>query len=469
MWLKRPLVVLALLGLSPGLLAAASDSGVEDHRQIEGPFFDGPEVTEVCLECHEEAAHDFMRNSHWTWSTPQQVAGHGLIDTGKRHAVNNFCYGIASNLSKCTECHAGYGWKNNAFDFSDPVNIDCLVCHDTTGEYRRIGGDGGVADPTVDLEKIAQQVGAPGRANCGQCHFYGGGAHAVKHGDLEGSLLQAGVELDVHMASDGENFACQRCHKTEAHQIPGTSMAASPGGSVTVSCASCHEAPQHENALLNLHTESVACQTCHIPRYAKGEPTKVFWDWSQAGGDMQVLLGEFGKPVYSPYKGRFVWDRDLVPSYAWSDGRAGVYRWGEPIDPAQEVKLNWPLGERSNSLARIRPFKLHRARQIYDAQYSYLINPHLVPGGGFVDHLDWDRAARVGMAARGLPYSGHYDFVDTVMYWRINHMVAPAEQALGCRDCHGRGATRMDWQALGYQGDPLYVRGQSRNPARGEQ
>ena len=77
--------------------------------------------------------------------------------------------------------------------------------------------------------------------------------------------------------------------------------------------------------------------------------------------------------------------------------------------------------------------------------------------------MDWPISATIGMKARGLDYSGEYDFVDTAMYWRINHMVEPAKNALGCRDCHGREQKRMDWQKLGYDGDPLYLDEQARN------
>ncbi|PHQ95640.1 MAG: hypothetical protein COB39_12730 [Marinosulfonomonas sp.] len=33
----------------------------------------------------------------------------------------------------------------------------------------------------VDLKKAAQSVGMPGRENCGNCHFYGGGGDNMKH------------------------------------------------------------------------------------------------------------------------------------------------------------------------------------------------------------------------------------------------------------------------------------------------
>ena len=40
------------------------------------------------------------------------------------------------------------------------------------------------------------------------------------------------------------------------------------------------------------------------------------------------------------------------------------------------------------------------------------------------------------------------------MYWPLSHMVVPAEQALQCTACHGDNS-RMDWEALGYYGDPM--------------
>ncbi len=47
------------------------------------------------------------------------------------------------------------------------------------------------------------------------------------------------------------------------------------------------------------------------------------------------------------------------------------------------------------------------------------------------------------------------------MYWPLSHMVATKDKALQCVDCHGERG-RMNWQALGYDGDPA-VRG-SRTP-----
>ncbi|MGD8385818.1 MAG: hypothetical protein PVG49_01660 [Desulfobacteraceae bacterium] len=43
---------------------------------------------------------------------------------------------------------------------------------------------------------------------------------------------------------------------------------------------------------------------------------------------------------------------------------------------------------------------------------------------------------RGGIHASGLSYSGEYEWVDTVMYWGLTHEVMPAENALGCAQCH---------------------------------
>ena len=43
------------------------------------------------------------------------------------------------------------------------------------------------------------------------------------------------------------------------------------------------------------------------------------------------------------------------------------------------------------------------------------------------------------MKAAGLEYSGEYDWIETEMYWKLNHMISPKENALKCKDCHGKG------------------------------
>jgi len=159
-----------------------------DHSYyLQGPLESGPQVTKQCLKCHEKHAEDFMKTTHWTWAQEQLVGDKDVV-RGKKNAINNFCTSIAGNWPRCTSCHAGYGWTDDSFDFSNAENVDCLVCHDTTGTYVKEATGAGNPAKRVDLVYVAQSVGTPSRFNCGTCHFYGGGGDAVKHGDLDSSM-----------------------------------------------------------------------------------------------------------------------------------------------------------------------------------------------------------------------------------------------------------------------------------------
>jgi octaheme c-type cytochrome (tetrathionate reductase family) len=454
---------------------AWSLSSIEDHQDIEGPFADGPSVTATCLECHEDEAHDFMKTSHWTWMPDQNVIGKGEIALGKRNTINNFCIAVDSNWPRCTSCHAGFGWKDATFDFTVPENIDCLVCHDQTGLYRKFPTGAGhpayenrewkgkIWEP-LDLAGIARSVGQSSRKTCGACHFYGGGGNNVKHGDLDESLIKPALELDVHMSGDGNDFNCTECHTTSAHQIAGDAMFDSPGGRHNLECTSCHDDDVHAKRILNWHGKSIACQTCHIPSFARVFPTKVWWDWSTAGTDVENVKDENGKDTYDKKKGSFKWAKNVVPTYVWYNGTSTQYLIGDTMTPEQVIHLNKPQGNRLDPKAKIYPFKVMRGKQPYDIKNRTLAVPKLFGKGGFWKNgFEWDGALAQGMKAAGLEYSGQYGFAETEGWWKINHMVAPASMALKCKQCHDvDNASRMNWQALGYEKDPSKVRGLSR-------
>lgn len=463
------------LALVPAAAPAFGLSLIAEHQDIEGPFDNGPAVTETCLACHEDAAHDFMKTAHWTWLPDQNVVGKGDLPLGKRNTINNFCIAVDSNWPRCTSCHAGYGWQDASFDFEKPGNIDCLVCHDQTGEYRKFPTGAGhpVYEPQewegkiwepLDLASLARSVGLPERKNCGICHFYGGGGNNVKHGDLEEALLSPPRELDVHMSPEGQDFTCQECHTTRAHVIAGNAMFDSPGGKHHLECTSCHEEDLHPKRILNWHTKTVACQTCHIPLFARQAPTTVWWDWSTAGSGQQAAVDSLGMRLFDDKKGTFRWAKDVMPSYAWYNGRAGQYTLGNTIEPDGVTHLNWLQGNRLDPRAKIYPFKVMRGRQPYDKDARILVVPKLYGEGGLWSNgYDWKAAIARGMEAVGLSFSGKYGFAETSAYWKINHMVAPAEQALKCVACHAPdGHGRLDWTELGYSGDPAKQRGVSR-------
>ncbi|MGD9368377.1 MAG: Ni/Fe-hydrogenase cytochrome b subunit [Desulfobacteraceae bacterium] len=439
--------------------------------KLEGPV-DALAVTRNCLACHEKEGQAILRTAHWNWhgASPYTVGHEKRIDLGKKSAtINNFCINLNGNWPRCTSCHIGYGWEDQNFDFTDMTRIDCLVCHDTTGKYAKAPPAAGFPEKNLDLVAIAQNVGRPSRSTCGMnCHFRGGGGDAVKHGDMSSILEKPDKQHDVHMgvSGGGLNFKCQDCHKTRNHMISGRSISV-PAVEGDLSCEYCHTDRPHVGRELidhhlNKHTRHVACQTCHIPLYAKGSPTKIFWDWSTAGQDCEVTKDKYGKPNYAKKKGHFQWKEAVKPTYFWYNGTVKRYLLGDRINAHGPTELTQPMGSINDPASRIYPFKLHRGKQISDKVYQYLITPKL--WGGFWKDWDWDKAAAEGMQAAGLPYSGQYEFVKTVMYWGLTHEVVPKENALACAECHAaltkapycgkchQGRPDVDFKALVYKG-----------------
>lgn len=429
----------------PQSCAACHQRNVPDHSSFIKVQEDvTPQaITNQCLECHESVQEDILQSAHWKWEghSPDTLHFENHDHLGKKRILNNYCIHVGSNLERCTMCHVGYGWKDDSFDFDNASNIDCLVCHDTTGEYKKAKTGAGYPTDDVDLVAVAKQVGHTSRKTCGACHFYGGGGDGVKHGDLDSSLLNPSPELDVHMGK--HNFDCQDCHQTKDHQIAGACQAI-PAREGRVSCQDCHtETPHHGNSMLshhlNEHTKTIECQTCHIPEFARGKPTKLEWDWSKAGLELAAEEDQYGKPVFMKKKGSFVWGKNVVPTYLWDNGKHKRYVLGDPLNQNGPTVLNQPLGNINDPNAKIAPYKVHRATQISDKVNDYLIVPNLWKG--YWKHYDWDQAAQKGMQSVGLAYSGEYEFVQTQMHWKLNHQVAPKDHALSCYQCHDQRMT----------------------------
>ena len=436
--------VMASMLLAPAPHAARDPASAKlfkstsDHskfKALQQDFKSGPEVTKACLSCHTEASKQIHRTQHWRWEF-LNPDGKRL---GKKNVINNFCTSVASNYAYCATCHIGYGWKDDQFDFTSEENVDCLVCHDTTGNYKKPPGFAGnvVTNATefppgsgkivkaIDLKAIAQGIAKTSRDTCGACHFFGGGGDGVKHGDLDSSLEAPDKALDVHMDATGNNFSratCQACHGQAPHQA--------------------------KLAKLNDHTDKVACQTCHIPAYARGGvPTKMSWDWSTAG-----KMGPDGKPlikkdakghvIYTAAKGDFVLAENVVPEYMWFNGKVKYILFGDKVENSDRpTRINHFEGSATDGKSMIWPVKVFRGRQAYDPVNKSLAVLHMAGNDdtAFWTNFNWEKAVAVGMASVGAPFSGKVDFVTTESMWPITHMVAPAKDSLRCRDCHASG------------------------------
>ena len=385
---------------------------------------------------------------------------------------------VASNEGRCTQCHPGYGWKSDtpASFFDNVNNIDCFICHDTTGTYKKhptANGGGGPAALMVDgeltvvedadLTEIAFNVGTPTRANCLACHAAAGGGDNVKHGDLSTDLIDPTRDQDVHMG--GRGYLCHDCHTEAGHKIAGATMLHSNEGEIA--CTNCHSATRTHTesslvaSLLNLHTQRVACQTCHIPTFSRTQATTVEWYWDEAGEDRTDIPQQYGKDTYSKKKGRFVWDQDVTPTYLWFNGKwerkivNANDTYAEAGTAADPVVIGAPTATIADEDAKIYPFKELIGRQPADLTNQRLVVPHLFgtgPGPNpYWVAYDWGLAIEEGTAYAGQPYSGDYGFVNTVNYLSVNHEVAPKDNALSCESCHGNAAF---WNQVGME-DPF--------------
>jgi octaheme c-type cytochrome (tetrathionate reductase family) len=476
--MKGMKAVMAVLTAALVLVAFQAFAGPDHKDFVKGPFTKGQDVTKQCLECHEKQAEDVMKTSHWTWAgTPNHVKGmeKSTKKYGKTNMINNFCTTVFNGpdgmvRESCHKCHAGYGWTRTKFDLTDKTRVDCLVCHAQKGNYARsaVGADvdkKAMEKGSMNLEEAAQSVGAPTLKNCGYCHFFGGGGDAVKVPGLDSTLEYATKDQDVHMASKakgGAGLSCQACHKTKDHQIAGASsqMAHHEGH---VNCTDCHsgaKAPHQKSknkAIIEKHTASVACQTCHIPTISRGQATKTSWKWSDVGKKIEAEE-QFDKETFAKHKGTFTYNMNYVPTYAWYNGQIERYMVGDKIkDPSKPVTMYKPVGSIKDKSAKIYPYKYYTGDQPMDSKFKYLSTFQQYKE--LWVNFDWEKALVNGAKSpEGLPYSGKYQFVKTESYLSAGHEVAPKEQALQCGECH-MGAKRMDWKALGYKGDPMQVGG----------
>jgi len=437
------------------------------HKRYVGDY----EGTRTCLECHQEEAENFFHSQHYQWrgQTPDVVNSDGAT-LGKMIMVNDFCtnpdgsqwIGKVENvggtvLAKgCSKCHAGFGKKPTSEISQEQLeNIDCLICH--ASGYRRdlyATEDGGWEWKPIlwknkeGMNSVASRISQPKRTMCLRCHAASGGGPNYKRGDIEYTLNDPPREFDVHMATEGTDMACSDCHAGEDHKVRGrgVDLAATDSPERLTCAGDCHAANPHGDEDLDGHTDRLACQTCHIPTFARDEPTDMRRDWSNP-----QWVEETGKWTYDK-----TMEQNVVPVYAWFNGKSWLQIPGKKVQYNEngEVMMNQPQGSRDNPDARIYPFKLHRG-MLPVLNKQQWISP--LTTEEFYGHGDSDKAVR---EAAGPYYGLEHDEIDytwkeTVRYMSINHEVVPMDAALKCRDCHStRRQGRMDWQALGYEGDP---------------
>ncbi|NTV50195.1 MAG: alpha-2-macroglobulin [Geobacteraceae bacterium] len=421
----------------------------------------------TCLTCHRTSAADMYQGVHYQWMasgakmTTGPAAKQGKMDSlDGSSALNAYCINIMDGWKACGACHAGTGNKPVATTTPSDAQlaeIDCLMCHKNgtiaTPYARTRNATTGLFEPNVgvDMNNVVRTVIKPVRNTCLGCHAKAGGGDAVKRGDIAlASGTTADSLYDVHMATSRGNMTCQNCHKFTNHKVAGRGSDLRPQDStVAVTCATttCHPTKTgvstgHATSGIQKHTARVACQTCHLPIYAKDandttatEATETNRTWEHNEWNATLLRYE---PL--PTKGS-----NLVPKYAFWNGTS----WGNNLNDAAVIdpttgfyKISRPNGAITDPAGtKLYPFKYKTAQQPLDTTTGKLIG--LSTRSFFADG-NYVTAVNTGLANMGRTGDA-WQTVTTDEYQVLNHQIPPASgNALSCSACHpNTTATKM--------------------------
>ena len=433
------------------------------QAQHAGLKWNGPAT---CLQCHDAQARQVHASAHYQWEGASTYQADGPVLQGKKQtAVNSYCVNILGNFGGCGSCHVGLGKMPNATatpTASDLENIDCLICHQD--KYKRVKVNGvfvpDTANMTITMDQAVQTVQKSTRAACLQCHAKGGGGDAYKRGDLALAHGTTGDRaFDVHMAKTGANLSCQKCHTVSQHRIAGRgSDLRQTDLDVAVNCStsSCHTRKAstkdgHSSETISRHVSRVACQTCHISRYARNasdtvatEATEMHRDWTKPHL-VQTATGPQQHPTPTLIN-------NVKPVYRFWNKRSDNYNFGEVElnDPATgRFPTSRPLGDIADreTTTKLYPFKYKTAYQPMATFRNELIALNTKT---YFSTGNLAQSVTDGLLLMGLPATEPWQMVTTDTFQLITHEVRPKSQALTCNACHGATATQMNLKQLGY-------------------
>ncbi|MBI3186597.1 MAG: hypothetical protein HYZ31_01845 [Gammaproteobacteria bacterium] len=462
--LKRYFLLLILL---PGLSLVSinvyalgakpvSPEGARAHAGI--TEYKGPET---CVACHETQAQQMHLSVHYQQTGPTPNVPNIFGNAGKSEgAFNTYCGSIrTSPFFTCAGCHVGNGIPPSPVMTSEQLNnIDCMMCHQDKyarkgappyQDYEVTGSDGNPTTISIpidetfrfmpDEEKMgisilqaAQTVHPTTRTTCLRCHAGASGSDGGKRGDLSSVTINPPRSSDIHMSPQGKNIVCADCHDAGNHKVMGRGLDLRANDvPQRLTCAKCHNEKPHQDsstiASLDNHTTRVACQTCHIPTYAKDISTEMARDWTVPHFSPKACSGRGG---WLPYETR---QSNVIPAYRWFDGTSQVYVLGQipTTNASGEKEFGVPNGGVNTAGAKIYPMKEHRS---VSAQHDAtgLMVPHST--FTFFTTSSFDKAVRDGMNQEGM--LGSYSLVNVHTYQTINHGVEDEDNALRCRDCH---------------------------------
>lgn len=281
-----------------------------------------------------------------------------------------------------------------------------------------------VPSPDIDILKVAQSVGKPTNDMCLRCHLPVGGGPNHKHG------VTPTKDSDIHVA---KGLQCVNCHITKNHKVAGgADLKAQELIDVRVDCTNCHKGQVHKGKdgdYLAMHTDRIACNTCHIPAIGRDPkfPTITERDWLKPM--LNERTGLYG-PTNTPAS-------NLKPEYLW---------WNRFMKLPPE-----PVGSLKDPKSKIHPWKRTAYNVIADAETGKAIFIH---AGTYAITGNPQAAAKRGAELTGQKFSGTVKGERESMVFSVNHQVAPKAEALKCASCHSPQGV-MDFKKLGYSDEQV--------------
>jgi hypothetical protein len=328
----------------------------------------------------------------------------------------------------CSTCHIGSYWN------PDQSGPDCSKCHTSTTPT--------ADDPDVTVVTVAKCMG---------CHK----KDVSKRGD-DFDILN---DNDVHITY---GLLCQNCHFNRkangisTHQfLKGTAMDTTEETMMgTLNCIqACHVddttlkghglRPHDDTATgiaLNDHTEKVACETCHTGLRPNDALARRQWN----------VFTSTGKPVTT-------WrEQGWLPEHKWYDNTG----------PGASGDFDLPIlgytERRGVEGAKIYPFNAVSVDWFVRTKQSAYDDIITVPE---VKAADWDGNGTVTVDEMREVYK-HATLKTEDMNFSITHSVLPAKDAFKCQDCHTRLSWVLNWEQLGYEGDPMIEPDDGKKPKK---
>ncbi|MFA7332141.1 MAG: T9SS type A sorting domain-containing protein [Candidatus Delongbacteria bacterium] len=384
----------------------------------------------------------------------------------------------------CARCHTSTGRvEPGSLDTEAWRGVDCLICH--AGIYQVAGqplSDASrrrvLLDPTSptghklelpageDLSVSSRSITArPSSAACQRCH-----ASADAGRQRRGS--HDFLTSDTHAGS----LSCVDCHQSEGHRFAGrpqvSQWAVERAGSTAanlIRCATCHSAtgqaarpdleipiPQH-GGIPATHFVRLACEACHI-------------------ADTRGLnLVSYEQLVRETENGRFLRWAPLtsgqttphIPDYLWSNGtiwsddspRGFSQTFNNKVTPFHRLEARVPV---DNLTGRQLPLDLAVIGDADSLMSNFTTQPEdtlalldLAVRRGVHLAAAADATAWGGLVNPDGDYTGSWRWESTTQHFPVQHGTRSATATLQCTHCHG--TTRLDWEALGFNGDPYIV------------